>query len=146
MSGLDPRRAAVIAETESWLGTPFHHAARVKGAGVDCGQLPLAVYEAVGLFPHVDTEHYSPDYAVHQGREWYAELCAALGREITGPPEPGDFALFRLYGQRVFGHGVIVTAWPLVIHAYFSAGVVCRGDATLNPLAGRPVRFFSPFH
>jgi cell wall-associated NlpC family hydrolase len=29
-------RAAVVREAESWIGTPFHHAARVKGAGIDC--------------------------------------------------------------------------------------------------------------
>ena len=36
----DPR-AAVVKEAESWIGTPFHHAARVKGAGIDCLMLPL---------------------------------------------------------------------------------------------------------
>ena len=29
-------RAAVVTEAKTWIGTPFHHAARVRGAGVDC--------------------------------------------------------------------------------------------------------------
>ena len=30
------QRLAVVAEAESWLGTPYHHEARIKGHGVDC--------------------------------------------------------------------------------------------------------------
>jgi len=63
--------------------------------------------------------------------------------EIKGPPLPGDIALFRF--GRTFSHGAIVTDWPRLVHAYWNIGVV-YGDANLHPLAGRPVRFFSPFH
>src|SRR5262249_43477037 len=54
MTELDPRRAAVVAEAESWIGTPFHHAARVKGAGVDCLMLLAEVYERAGIVPHLE--------------------------------------------------------------------------------------------
>jgi cell wall-associated NlpC family hydrolase len=57
-------------------------------------------------------------------------------------PEPGDIALFRF--GRTYSHGAIVTEWPRLIHAYWSIGVVW-GDSTLFPLAGRAVRFFTPF-
>jgi cell wall-associated NlpC family hydrolase len=141
----DRRRQAVVDEAITWLKTPFHHAARLKGIGVDCGQFLLAVYENAGVLPHVEPPAYGPAYAVHQKDEWYAELCAALGRKVA-TPEPGDCALFRLRGQRVLGHGAIVVEWPLLIHAFADAGNVCRGDAaTMAELAGRPVRFFSPF-
>jgi hypothetical protein len=42
---------------------------------------------------------------------------------------------------RTFSHGAIVTDWPRLIHAFWRRGVVW-GNATLNPLAGRKVRFF----
>lgn len=138
-------RAAIVEEAKTWLRTPFVHAGRVKGAGVDCGQLPLAVYEAVGLFPHVETEFYSADFATHNGRQWYAELCGELGREIDHEPEPGDFVLYRLKGQRVFGHGAIVVSWPRLIHANFTQGAVCWGDDGMAMLGPRPKRFFTPF-
>jgi hypothetical protein len=51
-------------------------------------------------------------------------------------------ALFRF--GRCFAHGAIITEWPLLIHAWHSGGVI-RGDALQPLLAGRPVRFFSPF-
>ena len=40
---LHASRAAVVAEAIAWLGTPYHHRARIKGVGVDCAQLALGV-------------------------------------------------------------------------------------------------------
>lgn len=144
MSALDPRRAAVVAEAESWLKTPFHHGARVKGAGVDCGQFLIAVYAARGFMPAIGTPYYPPDFAQHNAREWYAEIVATYAREFAGPPEPGDVVLFR-WGK-TFSHGGIVVAWPRLIHAYKPGGGVCWGDAEkMAALHTRPHRFFTPF-
>ncbi len=41
-------REAVVAEARSWIGTPWHHAGRVKGVGVDCVGLPVGVLRACG--------------------------------------------------------------------------------------------------
>ena len=51
MITLDRRREAVIREAKSWIGTPFHHAARIKGAGVDCLMLLAEIYERVEFTP-----------------------------------------------------------------------------------------------
>ncbi|MDO6044547.1 hypothetical protein Q4P48_08410 [Neisseria gonorrhoeae] len=48
-------RARIVEEARSWLGTPYHHHAMVKGAGVDCAMLLVAVYGAVGLLPRALT-------------------------------------------------------------------------------------------
>ncbi len=74
--------------------------------------------------------------------ERYLEGLLRYAREIAGPPLPGDIALFRF--GRTFSHGAIVVEWPRLIHAYWAIGVVW-GDATLHPLKGRAVRFFTPF-
>jgi len=142
MTQASPLRAAVVAEARRWLGTPFHHAARVKGHGVDCLMLLAEVYERAGICDHVAPPFYVPDWHLHQGAERYAEGLLRYARPIEGPPLPGDIALFRF--GRTFSHGAIVTSWPRLIHAYWSQGVVW-GDATLQPLRGRAVRFFSPF-
>ena len=39
----------VIACARSWIGTPFRHQAKCKGAGVDCVQLIAAVGEEAGV-------------------------------------------------------------------------------------------------
>ncbi len=57
-------RQAVIAEAVTWIGTPFHHAARVKGAGVDCLMLLAEVYERAGAAPHVVPPFYVQDWDV----------------------------------------------------------------------------------
>ena len=135
-------REAVVAEAESWVGTPFHHAARVKGAGVDCLMLLAEVYERAGIIGRVEPRFYVPDWHLHRDAERYMEGLLRYARPIDGPPEPGDIGLFRF--GRTFSHGAIVTEWPRLVHAYWNLGVV-HGDANLHPLADRPVRFFSPF-
>ena len=56
------QRDAVLAEAATWIGTKHHNGARLKGVGVDCGQFPLAVYEAAGLLPHIVPDRYPPDF------------------------------------------------------------------------------------
>lgn len=135
-------RAAVVAEVETWIGTPFHHAARVKGAGVDCLMLLAEVYELAGVAPHIEPPFYVPDWHLHRGAERYMEGLLRHARPVDGPPLPGDIALFRF--GRTYSHGAIVAHWPRLIHAYWSIGVVW-GNASLYPLKDRSVRFFSPF-
>jgi NlpC/P60 family putative phage cell wall peptidase len=135
------KRRAVINEAESWIGTPFHHAARVKGAGIDCLMLLAEVYERAGAAGHIDPPFYVPDWHLHRDAERYMEGLLRYATPIDSP-EPGDIALFRF--GRTFSHGAIVTEWPRLVHAYWSIGVVW-GDARLFPLDSRPVRFFTPF-
>jgi cell wall-associated NlpC family hydrolase len=119
----DKQRQAVIDEAKSWLKTPHHNGARLKGIGVDCGQLPLVVYEAVGLIPHVETERYSHQFHLNRSKEWYLDYCQSLGTELVDGklPGKGDFALYKV--GRVFSHGAIVIEWPLIIHSYVGVGV-----------------------
>jgi NlpC/P60 family putative phage cell wall peptidase len=139
----DLRRAAVVAEARSWIGTPFHHAGRVKGraGGVDCLMLLAEVYQRAGICARVAPPFYVPDWHLHRDAERYVEGLLGHAREIAAPL-PGDIALFRF--GRTFSHGAIVTLWPRLVHAYWQQGVV-PGDATLHPLKDRPVRFFTPF-
>lgn len=136
-------RLKVLAEAESWLGTPFEHLQRCKGAGTDCGQFLLGVYHNAGCIPYVKTEYYPRDFHLHNNREWYMELILQFASEIPGPPEPGDLALFKLGDGLVFSHGAIVENWPKVIHSFIHRGVV-RADATQGYLKGNEVKFFHP--
>ena len=140
---MDPRRAPVVAEAGSWIGTPYHHAARVKGVGCDCLTLLAEVYASVGLIePIAEIPFYPPDWHLHRSAELYLNGVVERAGEIDELPGPGDIALFRF--GRCFAHGAVVTEWPRLIHAWHSAGVIT--DAADQPrLANRKVRFFSPF-
>lgn len=128
-------RAAVVAEARCWVGTPFHHAARLKGVGVDCAQFLIAVYSAVGLVEPFEIGYYPRDWFLHQGvslfSQWIERHCVP-----TIAPAAGDIALFR-YG-RTESHAAIVIEWSddvgAVIHSYRGRGVIveeCRPGAPL---------------
>lgn len=117
------QRQRVIDEALSWQKTPHHNGARIKGIGCDCGQFPLAVYEAAGMIPPTATQRYSPQFHLHKDEEWYLKYCQQLGRELPegSPILKGDFLIYKV--GRVFSHGVIVVDWPSVIHSYAGVGV-----------------------
>jgi cell wall-associated NlpC family hydrolase len=133
------QRQEVIAEAMTWLRTPYHHAARIKGAGVDCLMLLAEVYEGIGLIEKQEIPYYPHDFMFHRSEETYLDGMMRLGYEVE-TPQPGDVALWKF--GRVFSHAAIVIKWPEIIHAYRMEGVVLgRGDT--GELGGRPVKFFS---
>ena len=115
-------RAAVVAETLSWLGTPYHHLAAVKRAGVDCAMLLVAVYQAVGLVPlSFDPRPYAPQWFLHRSRELYLEHLALWAGPVTDPG-PGDVAVYRF--GRTAAHGAIIIDEQQLVHAYQPVGRV----------------------
>ena len=72
------QRKAVIAEAETWLGTPYHHMARVKGVGCDCLTLLAAVYYSAEVIPAIDIPYYPPDWHLHRTAERYLDGLAYL--------------------------------------------------------------------
>lgn len=139
----DELRAAVVAEAMTWLGTPFHHNARLKGVGVDCAMFVIAVYSAAGLIAAYEPAAYPHDWHIHRDVERYLAEVLKVGREITREQaKPGDIVLYKF--GRVFAHGAIVVAWPQIIHALISARCVTLGDADRDAdLVDRHARFFS---
>jgi NlpC/P60 family putative phage cell wall peptidase len=151
------QRAAVVAEARTWLGTPYHHEARLKGIGVDCAQLLAGIFSApsVALIAPPQIPHYPPDWHLHRDAERYLGIILAHAREFDPPaagPLPGDVVLWKF--GRCFSHGAIVLAWPTVIHAYVGKGCVLDDVGTAPWLSfigengedngkPRPRRFFS---
>jgi cell wall-associated NlpC family hydrolase len=134
------QRAAVVAEAKTWLGTPYHHAAMVKGHGVDCAMLPYAVYAACGLSETFEVAPYPCDWHMHRDAERYMAAVLAYATEVPEPTGPGDFVLYR-WG-RCFAHGAIITGWPEIIHSMAGIGVL-GDDGTQGRLNGREKKFFT---
>jgi len=108
-------RQRVVEEALSWQSTPYHHAARVKGEGVDCLTLLACVWENAGLVPAVTIPYYPKDWMHHRDAERYLEGLLSYCAEIEGPPLPGDIVLWKF--GRCYSHGAIVVEWPTIIHA-----------------------------
>jgi cell wall-associated NlpC family hydrolase len=103
-------RGRLVAETLSWIGTPYRTAQRVKGplGGVDCLTFVVEVFERAGIIPRYKVPFYPQDWHLHRDDERYLAGILEYAREIAGPPQPGDVVLFRF--GRCFAHGGIVTA------------------------------------
>ena len=130
-------RAAVVAAARAWAGTPYHHAADVKGVGVDCAMLLVRVYCDLGLVEPFDPRPYVRDWMLHRDDERYLGFLIDRAR-IVSEPGPGDVILFRF--GRCFSHGGIVTVPnPLtIVHAFAPARGVLEEEVGRNgELAGR---------
>ena len=141
------QRSAIITVAKTWLGTPYHHHAHVKGAGADCAMFPLAVYQECGLIPQdFQPPEYSTQWHLHRSTELYLQAIAGFTREIEGPPQPADFVIFRF--GRTFSHGAIVIDWPMIIHSYIPHGVTLSDALRDGELIGREAKFFEliPHH
>ena len=112
------QRANVVRIAQTYLGTPYHHMGRIKGAGVDCLTLLAQVYEEAGLVGKIDIPYYPKEWHLHKESEHYLEGLMKYTAELspTDNPQPGDIVLYRF--GRCYSHGAIVIAWPIIIHAY----------------------------
>lgn len=135
------QRASIVAAAREWLGTPYHHHARVKHAGADCAMFPLTVYQECGVLPLTyQPPEYSVQWHLHRSEELYLKEIERFVRELDGPPQPADFVVFRF--GRTFSHGAIVVEWPIVIHSYIPHGVLLSDALRDGELLGREHKYF----
>lgn len=145
MRDQDATRAAIVAEARTWISTKFHHAADIKGVGVDCAMLLVRVFCDLGLVPRFDPRPYSPDWMLHRGEEKFLGFLLARGVEVK-EPMMGDVALMKV--GRCYAHGAIVTVLePLtILHAFAPYGRVIEEHVRHKPeiaLAMKTARFAS---
>lgn len=137
----DQERAAVIAEAISWVGTPYHANARIKGVGVDCAMLLAEVYNLAGVLGRIEPGAYAADFALHRSDEIFLGWVQRFAFEID-QPRPGDVAVFKF--GRCFSHGaILIDDAGQLVHALAPCRAVVRGALGAGELAGRPVKFFS---
>lgn len=145
----------LIEAARSWVGTPYHHRARVKGVGADCGQLVIAAHVESGLVPDFETGFYTTDWHLHRFEDRYIEFVeqhlrrydefelSIDARLIDDPAYRAPSAsvvVFRV--GRTYSHGGIVTQWPFFVHAYQPSGIVEEVSLLNTPMARRPMRVY----
>lgn len=82
----------VVAEARRWLDTPFIHQARLRGVGVDCAGLVVAVARELGIGEY-DVAGYA---RAPQGNALREALNAALVPVAFRDAAPGDVLCFRM--------------------------------------------------
>jgi cell wall-associated NlpC family hydrolase len=135
------QRSNIVRAAKEWLGTPYHHHARIKHAGTDCAMFPLSVYQECGVLPlNYQPPEYSVQWHLHRSEELYLREIEKFVREIDSPPQPADFIVFRF--GRTYSHGAIVVEWPIVIHSYIPHGVLLSDALRDGELLSRPRKCF----
>lgn len=112
----------MVDAARTWLATPYHHGARIKGAGVDCAQILYDVYvDATGLIESFDLPDYRPQYGLHRSEEVYLSWILRYARTVP-EARPGDLVTYQF--GRAMSHVAIVIDWPQIIHAALQVGCV----------------------
>jgi cell wall-associated NlpC family hydrolase len=165
-------REQITAEALSWLDTPYHDHAGLKGCGVDCAYLPLRVYQKVGKIPlDFQPGKYSPQQWLNSPQQvdrlklrvldetFFKVVLQFARRELASAfvndpssglpiledsPKPGDFVIYRVAAS--WTHGGIVISWPdYVLHPVKGIGVVGSHGINEGFWRRRPARFFTVF-
>lgn len=138
-------RDALVRDAREWIGTPYHHKAKLKGIGCDCGGFLYSVYEPYfGPFPPFPTD-YPPDWASHRDMERYLQFIMPLTTEVSSP-DRGDFVLVKM--GRAFSHAAIYMGNDTYIHSYGNRNLGGVIETSFHQLLrgnlGRAVKFFAP--
>ena len=83
----------VVAEARSWINSPYHHQARLRGVGVDCIGLVIGVGRALSLCaPDFDFTGYgrTPD-----GKTMLSECDRFMTRIQRDEIRPGNVIVLR---------------------------------------------------
>nr|DAP68845.1 MAG TPA: cell wall peptidase [Caudoviricetes sp.] len=120
----------ITTEALTWLNTPYHHMANLRGVGVDCAMFLVEVFKQLGAVPpDLDPRPYPHDWHMHRGEERYlAWLDKYADRVPADQVQPGDVVTFKF--GRCVSHAGIVIDWPLIIHAYRDNDVVILSDVS----------------
>ena len=119
----DPER--IITTARSWLGTPYHDQASLRGVGCDCLGLARGVWrEVVGSEPFT-----IPPYSRDWGETGPCEVLADGARRMMIEVDPaaaeaGALVLFRMKPRAIAKHVGIISDPGSFIHAYERLGVI----------------------
>jgi cell wall-associated NlpC family hydrolase len=139
----EKQRACVLASALTWLGTPFHDVAGIKGVGVDCAHFVARAYEEAGMVRHIEIPPYPAQWFMHRDEERFLAFVLDAGaHEIeAAAARPGDLVMYKI--GRCYAHGAVIIDWPQIIHAHAPSRCVVIGDGVSGDLADYKRRFFS---
>lgn len=124
-------RADIVRVARTWLGTPYHHQASLKGVGADCLGLVRGVWRELYGADAEAPPPYTRDWAEATGRE---TLLAAAGRHLVAvapaAARPGDVLVFRLRTATVAKHAGLLASATTMVHA-MEGGSAC--EVALSP-------------
>ena len=129
----------VVAVARSWLGTPYHDQASLRGVGCDCLGLARGVWREIVGAESFPVPPYSRDWGETGPREVLAEGARRMMAEIAiADTRPGALVLFRMAPRAIAKHVGILTTPDSFIHSYERLGVM---EEVLTPIWRRRIAF-----
>lgn len=119
MQGMD---IATLART--WVGTPYHNHAAIKGVGCDCIGLIRGIWADIhGELPPVP--HYTPRWSQRNtGEERLLDAARAYLVEVPVETRgPGIVLGFRVHPRSLAQHCGVMTTMTDMVHAHSGRGV-----------------------
>jgi NlpC/P60 family putative phage cell wall peptidase len=114
---------AIVALARTWIGTPYHHQASVRGIGTDCLGLVRGLYRDLYGREAQAMPAYARDWAEATGEETMLDAARRHLIQIA-PAEAtaGDVLIFR-YRERYAAKHTGILAGDTFIHAMEGAPV-----------------------
>ncbi|MFA4971856.1 MAG: NlpC/P60 family protein [bacterium] len=119
-------RDAIRAEALSWLRTPYHPGAAVKGAGVDCARLLVSVFEACGIMENPELPEVPADWFLHTGEEVFLQTLPRYAEPVEPPYQEGDILTYQF--GRCVSHSALYIGRGELIHVIKGAGVMVERE------------------
>jgi len=117
-------RDRAVAIARSWIGTPYHHQASLKGVGTDCIGLIAGIYRELTGIVATPPATYSRDWAEATGEETLIAAARAhlVARDVRDA-RPGDVLVFRYRSGMPAKHAGLLATPTTFIHAMEGAPV-----------------------
>ena len=133
----------VIAAARSWLGTPYHDQASVRGVGCDCLGLARGTWREVVGTETLPVPPYSRDWGETGSSEVLGDSAAPVMIRINPTDAgPGAVVLFRMRTAASVKHVGILTGAESFTHSYERLGVI---EEPLTTAWRRRIAFAFPF-
>lgn len=115
MNGLE---VALLAR--SWIGTPYHNRAAIKGAGCDCIGLIRGLWAEIYGLPVPEVPVYSARWT---GQNKETEVLLETARQYLAEVDPGTRApgvvlAFRVHPKAIAQHCGVMTSPTSMVHAH----------------------------
>lgn len=109
----------LVTLARSWIGTPYHNRAAVKGQGVDCIGLIRGLWAEIHkTIP--DVPHYSPRWSArNKGEETLLNAARQYLIEVDASTRGSGIVLgFRIHPKGIAQHCGIMTTMTEMVHSY----------------------------